>query len=236
MLTPIRLDLDKFIIFHLLLPLALSALLFFGLELTGLDLWISGHFYSPGHKQWPYDQNWLAETAIHIGGRYFIYMFAAVVFMGLLASFRPASDFKSYRKPLCFLLLASVLGPVVISMLKNHTHIYCPRDLSIFGGNKPYIRLFDKVTTPSVIGHCFPAAHAGSGFTFVSLYFFFKVLKRELRFYGLYFGLLLGLVFGFAQQARGAHFFSHDVFAFAVDWLSCLSVFILFFRKQIVWL
>jgi membrane-associated PAP2 superfamily phosphatase len=98
--------------------------------------------------------------------------------------------------------------------------------LALFGGDKSYARLFDDVLSNLKMGHCFPAAHAGSGFTFISLYFSLLVVKPAYKLYGLYFGLALGLVFG------AAHFFIHDVFALAVCWFSSLMLFILFFRKQ----
>ena len=232
---PIKLDLDRFIIIHVLLPLILFLILFFGSEISGLDFWISKHFYNLDTKQWPYKQNWIAETLLHHGGRVFIYVLAVAVLISLLLTFRPSSEYTNYRKPLCYLLLASVIGPSIIAYLKNHTHMYCPWDLIAFGGNRPYVRLLDTLNKQLPVGHCFPAAHAGAGYSFVSLYFFFIIVKRELKLYGLGFGLLLGLSFGVAQQIRGAHFFSHDVFALTVDWFSSLVTFILFFRKQIAW-
>jgi len=40
---------------------------------------------------------------------------------------------------------------------------------------------------------------------------------------GLVFGLLLGVVFGMAQELRGAHFLSHDLWSLAVAW-TCASL------------
>ncbi len=231
----IKLDFDRFITIHVILPILLLLTLFYSLESTGLDLWLGKQFYSTALKEWSFKENWFAETALHTGGRFFIYILASSVLVCLLYSFKSVSVFTRYRKPLCFLLLASIIGPLVISILKNTTHIYCPWNLTDFGGDKPYVRLFDRVDSQLPVGHCFPAAHAGAGFTFISLYFFLTVVKREYNRYGLYFGLVLGLFFGFAQQVRGAHFLSHDVFALSIDWFSSLVVFILFFRKQIKW-
>ena len=36
--------------------------------------------------------------------------------------------------------------------------------------------------------------------------------------------LVIGLVFGIAQQLRGAHFLSHDLWALMVCWLVALSL------------
>lgn len=232
--TQIRLKFDRFIKSHFVLPL-IFLMLFSGLEFTWLDLWISRHFYDAELHQWIYKESLLTETILHIGGQYLIYLCAVSLLTCLLASLRSNSTFHRYRRELIFLLVASISGPAIIALLKNTTHIYCPWDLVLFGGDKPYVRLFDHIPNNLVIGHCFPAAHAGSGFTFISLYFFLMAVKPEYKMYGLYFGLALGFVFGAAQQARGAHFFSHDVFALAVCWFSSLILFILFFRKQLKW-
>jgi membrane-associated PAP2 superfamily phosphatase len=233
--TQIRLEFDKFIKFHFAIPFLLFLILFSGLEFARLDLWISQHFYNAELHQWPYKDNWLIETVIHSGGRYFIYISAASLLLCLLASFRSNSALHHYRRHLVFLLVAGISGPIIIALLKSHTHIYCPWYLTLFGGDKPYVRLFDYATSNLPVGHCFPAAHSGSGFTFISLYFFFFMVKSEYKWYGLYFGLVLGSVYGIGQQMRGAHFLSHDVFSLAVCWFSSLFLFIVFFRKRLKW-
>lgn len=231
--TQIKLEFDQFIKFHFAIPLMLFLILFSGLEFTQLDLWITRHFYDAELHQWIYKESLLAETILHVGGQYFTYISAAGMVICLLASVRSNSAFHHYRCELVYLLVASISGPIIIALLKSSTHIYCPWSLTLFGGDKPYVRLFDYVTDNLKIGHCFPAAHAGSGFTFISLYFFLMLVKPEYKSYGLYFGLALGIVYGASQQVRGAHFFSHDVFSLAVCWFSSLMIFILFFRKQL---
>ncbi|MCL7421426.1 MAG: hypothetical protein M8364_11040 [Methylobacter sp.] len=62
------------------------------------------------------------------------------------------------------------------------------------------------------------------------------LVKPDYKFYGLCFGLGLGMVYGIAQQMRGAHFLTHDLFALAVCWFSSFVLFMLFFRKQLQWL
>ncbi len=235
MLPEIKLEFDAFIKFHLVIPLMSFLTLFLVLEFTQLDLWISRHFYNAEFHQWPYKESLLAETILHVGGQYFVYLSAIAMLSCLLASQRSNSSIHCYRRELFFLLIASISGPIIIALLKSSTHIYCPWSLALFGGDKPYVRLFDYTAGNLQIGHCFPAAHAGSGFTFISLYFFLMRVKPAYKLYGLYFGLVLGLAYGASQQVRGAHFFSHDVVSLAVCWFLSLVLFILFFRKQFTW-
>ncbi|MGZ5051138.1 MAG: phosphatase PAP2 family protein [Methylobacter sp.] len=200
--------------------------------MTGLDLWIARHFYDVELHRWPYQDSLLAETVFHLGGRYLTYVCVIALLICLFATFRPFSRFYPYRRQMFFLLVASLSGPAIIALFKSVTHIYCPWSLAVFDGNRPYVRLFDSLPGDLPVGHCFPAAHAGSGFAFVSLYFFLMLVNPKYRWLGLCWGMLLGFAFGASQQVRGAHFFSHDLFALAVCWFSSVLFFILFFRKQ----
>jgi membrane-associated PAP2 superfamily phosphatase len=230
--TQIVIDRVSFIKSHLILPLIVLAGLLFCLELTQLDVWIASHFYNKETQQWPYRQSWLTQTILHKGGRYFVYAIGIGLLFFCLASCRPKSAFYDYRRHLVFLLSASLAGPLFITYLKSNTHIYCPWDLAIFGGNKPHIKLFDTIGDDLSVGHCFPAGHSALGFTFVSLHFFFLMIKPDYKYYGLSVGLVTGLIFGIDQEIRGAHFFSHDIFALAICWFSSLALFMVFFRKQ----
>jgi membrane-associated PAP2 superfamily phosphatase len=235
LLKPIRLDFDKFIIVHFIVPFLLFAVVFAVLEFFRADLWITRHFYNASLHQWPYKEHWLVENVLHSGGRYLTYLLAAAAMLSWLISFRSNSALYPYRRPLLFLLVSGISGPLIIGLLKSHTHVDCPWSLALFGGDKPYIRLFDYMGNHLKAGHCFPAAHAGSGFTFLSLYFFLLLVKPDYKSYGLYFGLTLGTVYGVAQQMRGAHFLSHDLFSLAVCWFFSFILFMLFFRRQLQW-
>ncbi len=215
-----------------MLPLIALMVILLWLELTQLDLWIASHFYDAASKQWPYREHWLAQTVLHKGGRYVVYAVGLGLLVACLASFRATSAYYAIRLQLAFLVIASLLGPLIVTYLKSHTHIYCPWDLVLFGGSKPHIKLFDSVAGGLSIGHCFPSGHSSLGFTFVSLYFFCWQVKPGCKYRALTFGLGLGLVFAAAQEIRGAHFVSHDVVSLAVCWFAPLLLFVVFFRKQ----
>ncbi len=225
-------DSVSFIKNHLLLPLVALTLILFCLEFTQLDIWFAKQFYNAELHQWPYRDTWLTQTVLHKAGRYFVYAIGIGLLLFCLMAFRTKSHFYWCRFHLVFLLWASLIGPLLITYLKSHTHIYCPWDLSIFGGSKPHIRLFDPVDSLLTVGHCFPSGHSALGFTFVSLYFFFLIVNPAYKYYGLWFGLLMGLVFGINQEVRGAHFFSHDVFSLAICWFASLLLFMIFYNNR----
>lgn len=226
---------NLFLVTHVILPGVILGLLFAGLEWSGADIWLSTHFYQRELNQWPYKDHWLIQRVLHKGGRMVFFLLAGSILLLLGYSHIVKSGLQKQRRELIFLFLASITGPLIIMWLKNHTHIYCPWDLQIFGSSKPYIRFFDAVFESLPVGHCFPAAHAGSGFTYVSLYFFFWLTSPRYRFFGLFFGLFLGSLYGFTQQMRGAHFFSHDVMSLMICWYVSLTLFLLFFGRQVRW-
>jgi membrane-associated PAP2 superfamily phosphatase len=231
----IQFNFKQFIKTHFVIPVTLFLVVFIGLEFTSLDYQISENFYNVSLHQWAFRNNWLAEGVLHKGGQAFSEIMGVIVFLVLLFSLPARSSLHRYWKPLVFLFLASITGPIIVAILKNNTHIYCPWDLKVFGGTKPYIHFFDYAPAYMKAGHCFPSGHAGGGFTFVGLYFFLVLVVPQYKYWGLCAGLLLGLVFGVAQQMRGAHFLSHDVFSLAVCWLASLSWFLLIFRKKLQW-
>jgi membrane-associated PAP2 superfamily phosphatase len=118
-------------------------------------------------------------------------------------------------------------------LLKTITNVDCPWDLLPFGGKFPYEHLF--ADRPDGLRHarCFPAAHASSGYSLMALYFLARERSVRLARRGLIVGIAAGLVFGFAQQSRGAHFLSHDLCSAMLAWLVPSALYSFAFRRRI---
>lgn len=139
---------------------------------------------------------------------------------------------KKWRSPLLYLILSSLVSVILVSLLKVLTNMDCPWNLNQFGGDRPFIGLFEHRPQEMGCGKCFPAGHASAGYDWVSLYFFFKMIIPKYRWLGLLCGIMVGLTFGISQQLRGAHFISHDIATILICWLIATLLFIFFGIKK----
>ena len=77
--------------------------------------------------------------------------------------------------------------------------------------DRPYVSLFADRPDSLPRAMCFPGAHAASGFAFMFGYFLLRDVARRRARWALAGAILLGIAFSIGQQARGAHFISHDL-------------------------
>jgi membrane-associated PAP2 superfamily phosphatase len=200
-------------------------------EYSGLDFWWESLFYDFQNHLWPYKHYWLFDDCIHAGGQWFDKAMGLVwLITFILTYFR--KKLRQSRKILLYFLFATALGPILVSAGKRFSHIYTPWDLQIFQGDQPYIKLFDPVPAGAPVGHGFPAGHSSGGYAFLSLYFVLFYFRSSYRFFGLLFGICIGLVFGLGQQIRGAHFPSHDLVTLAICWYASMVSYFLFFPNE----
>jgi len=200
-------------------------------EYSGLDLWWVSLFYDAEKQLWPYGNHWLFEDILHSGGQLLDKIFALIWLLAFIV-INLKKELLQYRKIFLFFLLASAASPALVGMGKHLIHIYSPWDLQLFNGMHPYIRLFDPVPSGAPVGNAFPAGHASGGYCFLSLYFVFLRYRSSYRIYGLIFSLGLGLIFGIAQQIRGAHFPSHDMASIFICWYTSLIIYFIFYPKE----
>lgn len=221
---------DRFLLVHAWIPL--------GVFLVALVVATFGHgnwrladlIYGSGGHAWPLRHAYMTEQVIHVGGRD-----ASALAWGLVLAAWGVSmtgpRWSRYRRPLAYLVLATLLSAALVAWIKLWSNMDCPWDLARYGGTRPYVGLFDL--RPSGLGrnHCFPAGHASSGYAWLALYFFFLVVRPGWRWAGLAVGAGTGLVFGFSQQLRGAHFLSHDLWTIAICWSVALGLYLVFWRR-----
>ena len=224
-----------------LLCLTILATLVF--EHSQLDIRISELFYSHGH--------WLLEKGAQPYA--FIFYDLPKALLILLAVYLIAVLIIKYRQPLpdlasqhrCkfdkflfplpireigYLLLVLAIVPATITTLKGVTHVSCPNDLAIFGGELPYLNLWQNMVaaTPA---RCFPAAHASAGFSLYGLAFLPTLKKHCYQILKIV--TLLGWSMGLYKMLFGDHFFSHTLVSMLLSLTIACALATLFFKDSI---
>jgi membrane-associated PAP2 superfamily phosphatase len=221
----------QFYFFHLWAPLAIFAALSLLLIVLHGDLWLADRLYAMEGHAWSLQNGYVTQDLLHAAGRQaskdLWFALAMMVAASLLSP-----HWKQWRRPLLYLLLSTALSTAAVGLLKRWTNMDCPWDLLRYGGDKNYYTLF--MHRPSMLGHasCFPAGHASAGYAWIALYFFFLSTRPRWRGWGLGFALALGAVFGVAQQLRGAHFLSHDLWTLMICWLIALALYLLMLGRS----
>lgn len=141
------------------------------------------------------------------------------------ALFRPVG--KLSHADLWYLVAALVLVPTITATLKHLTHVTCPNHLALFGGDMPYLSLWQSLHTASH-HKCFPAAHASSGFALYA--WAFVPLLWRWRWQIVAAVTLGGWLMGLYKIAIGDHFFSHTVVAMLLAWTLCAALARVFYR------
>ncbi|MBV6416680.1 MAG: hypothetical protein CMLOHMNK_01288 [Steroidobacteraceae bacterium] len=172
-----------------------------------------------------------AEGLLHAGGGALVRIVGLAALGAWIGSWK-IRHLARYRRALSYFVLAIALTNGLTGLLKHVTNIDCPWDLEPFGGRFPYIGLL--ADRPDALRHaaCFPGAHSASGFALVALYFVLRDMNRGKAWVGLVVGLALGAVFAFAQEARGAHFLSHDLTSAAIAWFTSLALYALYTSRS----
>jgi len=217
---------------HVVHPLAVFLPVFFLVEWFGIDRAVAhALFYSSSSSHWlgSGDGNWWAHDLIHDGGRWLARALGAWALVMWLASFVTVRA-RPWRRSAGFVFLAMASSIVIVGLLKTVSNVDCPWDLAEFGGDRPYVALF--ADRPDLLPHaqCFPGAHSSSGFALVCFYFVLRDRSRRFASWALCIAGLVWAVFALGQQARGAHFLSHDLASLAIVWFVQLALYVRLLR------
>ncbi|MBB6094554.1 membrane-associated PAP2 superfamily phosphatase [Povalibacter uvarum] len=214
-------------------PLLAFAVAIAIISATGADTRIAGTiFFDEARMRWRGGESWWANDFLHTGGRWFIRSLVASACCLWITTFF-VDRWRQRRRPVAYFIVSMVLAIGCVGLLKQLTNVDCPWDLQLFGGRLPYVSLFSDRLESLRAAHCFPAAHASSGYALMTLYFAIRERSRAWATVGLAAGVAAGLVFGLAQQSRGAHFLSHDVWSSMLVWLIASSVYRFGFRSRL---
>lgn len=219
---------QRFWVVHLWLPLLVFAVLAVMFETLPLDLWFADALYALEGGHWALRSHWFTYDVMHHYGKLAVISFGlGVLTLALLGCC--IERLKPWRRPLGYLVTGLVLIPVAISYIKHFNDVPCPWDLARYGGDLPYRHSFQHAfgVYGGATRSCFPAGHAAGGYALLVIYFTTWPYARRPALFLLP-GLVVGIAFGLAQQLRGGHFLSHDLWTAALTWFAALALFVLF--------
>lgn len=189
-------------------------------EKTNLDLLVQDVFYSSSTQQWILDTTHpVLHFLLYDGAKAAVIGWELLLLIALVF-FRKKAIVKAYRQGITIVLIAIPLSVGVVSALKNSTNIACPYALTHYGGDIPYVRIFDHYPEgqrPQKQQRCFPAGHASAGFALLALYYLPNTRRRKNQFLALALGA--GTAMGTYKMLVGHHFISHTLITMVLCWL-----------------
>lgn len=195
-------------------------------QFTQTDVRLQNIFFDFVNCSWLINKNLnpLLHLLFYTGIKAMIIALSLLVLGIFMTSFK-TDRLKPWRKACVLFLLAATLVPLSLAGTKKYTNVYCPAQLNLYCGDKPYIKVFGKYPpdfdkTAHNRGRCFPAGHASGGFALMALFFCFK--KKKAKLLGLAVGLGAGWSMGCYQMFRGEHFLSHTLTTMFGAWLIIL--------------
>ncbi len=224
-----------------LLCLTLIATLVF--EHSQIDILISEIFYTNGHwllqkEAQPYKFIFydLPKALLILFGIYLI----TVLILKYKSSAKTnplinnASDntfiISLSAREISYLLVVLIAVPSTIALLKSFTHVSCPNHLLVFGGDLPYLNLWqNRIAQTSA--KCFPAAHASAGFSLYGLAFLPTLYKYRYRVFEVV--TVVGWTMGLYKMLFGDHFFSHTLVSMLLSLTIACALSQVFFHKKI---
>ncbi len=200
------------------LPLCLYLAFIVPIMWWDIDWLLANYWYQLEGQQWTLRNFWLTQKVIHDGGHDLAVGVYVIILLLYLFSFK-SRLLGQYKSGLAYLSVSLPAATLTVSLFKRLTAVDCPWSVSDFGGQHPYQSWFNSLWSPiAEAGHCFPSGHASSAYMFFGLYFFGRYYWPTKSTIILIFILSIGLIFGFDQQVRGAHFISHDLTSAFICW------------------
>ena len=205
------------------IPLVVMALLLI-FDPSPLDFAVSNLFYTPGQGFVERDSFFL-EKILHGWAKQAVVSIGVIAIIGFILTWLP-TPLRRWRYELGYLVLALGLSTGVVMPLKMLTQMHCPWSLVEYGGQETHTALLEP-RAPSVgsPGLCWPGGHAATGFSLLGFYFVLRDRRPRAGKIVLGTALLVGVLFSIGRTMQGAHFISHNIWTFLLDWIICLAAY-----------
>lgn len=192
----------------------LITIIFF--DLTDVDVFLQDKLYWFEQKRWLFDDNATKKFYYYTLIKVPIYFIGLFALYKVILGWRKKINYGEMRKYLIIFLTLAILPTTIALVLKKAINVQCPSDIPRYGGNTPYVKLFEKYPpNPKSLdgkwpnGHCWPAGHCSGGFALLSLWMLAK--NRRQQIYAVLFSLAFAIPMAWYQTVRGNHFLSHTL-------------------------
>lgn len=192
-------------------------------EYTRIDLLIEDYYFDSARNVFPWRGSWFANDLMHgyvkkiiVYSGYLLYLLLLIDWM---RPWKNLTEFARFR--LRFVAVASFLIPLLVRTIKQYSVLECPYNIQRYGGEAPFLTLFDHVPAGIEVGQCFPAGHATVGIWLAAFCVFWLPYRPKMATKVFFIGLGIGFAMGWVQQMRGAHFLFHTLWT---AWLASLTI------------
>jgi membrane-associated PAP2 superfamily phosphatase len=206
----------------IIISIALLFLALLVINYSEIDIVIQNHFFDFEKNIWMIDAHEPVKKFIFYNFPKILLGIAIVYFLvaAILGFKKKTKFFHENRHRFFLIFLGLSLIPLIAGNVKKFTNVYCPTQLEIYNGDKPYVRIFesyDKDFVQKKRGNCFPAGHAITGFALFILFFAFE--KTTHRILGFTAALTLGWIMANYQMLKGVHFFGDSLISMLLCFL-----------------
>lgn len=175
-----------------------------GLDRTVMQALADGSGFALRHQWW-------LENVLHDAARQLATLAVVALVLMVLWPLGPLRQLNRWQR--VEVASGTVLALVAVNAVKRHSLTSCPWDLQALGGAATYVSHWAWGVADGGPGHCFPGGHASAALAFLALplpWLASPDPQRRQRGGHLLLAVLgLGLLLGWTQTLRGAHYPSH---------------------------
>lgn len=205
---------------RLLLWTLVSLVCLIAWDTSGLDRLLAHAFGDGDGFAWR--NNWFLVHVMHEGARRLAWVCVIALVLAIWLPWGVLARVDRRRR--LQLAVTTLIALALVTTVKYTSATSCPWDLTEFGGVAHYVSHWSWGAVDGGTGKCFPGGHASAGFAFVGGYFVLRASERRAARIWLVCALGLGLILGFSQQMRGAHFQSHTLWTGWLCWICAWAV------------
>lgn len=202
---------------------ALIALAWVSNRYTNFDLVVTAWFYDGAQMRFPLRDDWFWSVVLHDGQKWLAVCCVLLLLVGMvfLERYRRMPGNAALRSFFRYTVAVALICAAAVALAKASSAHSCPWHLSIFGGHADYFRLADPVPAHSGPGRCLPSGHSSSAFMWIAAIYASRRWLPQYTRVAFVAVIVLGIIAGTAQIARGAHFLSHILLTAALCWAIC---------------